>query len=99
LWNQIRADVLGIPLLRVEEQEIAVLGVMRQLATHVNDRALLQQLQDRLSGQHFQPQADSVSQYTFQYELYKRAQQQLRALMHDLKKKSPHMAEKGICHA
>ena len=84
LWNEIRAHVIGVPLQRIAETEVALLGVLRFVATMNGDNKTVADLQTNLCTDLI-PVNDALRQtYDQYYQLYFQAQQAIRPVMQKL---------------
>lgn len=85
LWNQIRADVLQIPLQQVGQTEIALLGTLRHMATVCGNQDVHAQLAQQLAGAVFHPNPETAPVYAHAYASFCQAQDALSSVMHRLR--------------
>ena len=84
LWNEIRCHIIGVPLQRIIETEVALLGVLRFMATINADQEMLDGLQKNLCGDVIAVDDVLRKEYDHYYQLYDQAQKALKPVMQQL---------------
>jgi len=80
LWLQIKADICGLPMVRMEEEETTTLGCALLAAVAVGDFADAGQAARAMVrlGRRFEPQLANAAVYGRQFELYRELYQALK---------------------
>ena len=80
LWLQIKADVCGLPLVRMQEEETTTLGCALLSAVAAGDFADVGEAARAMVrlGRRFEPQAANRAVYDRQFELYRELYQTLK---------------------
>ena len=73
LWLQIKADICGLPMVRMKEEETSTLGCALLAAVAVGDYGSIGEAAGAMVslGRRFEPAASRESVYDRLYELYK----------------------------
>jgi xylulokinase len=82
MWNQLKADVLGMPLTRLEISEAGCLGAAILACASDTGRTAAQITAEWVKpGERFEPVSSNVDRYNGQFDRYKRVRPAMRTVL------------------
>jgi sugar (pentulose or hexulose) kinase len=87
LWLQIKADVIGLPLIRMEEEETSTLGAAMLASVQCGDHADLASAAAAMVrlGRRFEPDRKNAAVYAKSFALYNELYEALAPVFHSHK--------------